>query len=219
MEDSLAMARALLSVGFTTAAPSPHHRPQYPSYSRELCQAKLLELRAELEAQAVPLELMLGAENYFLEDGLFKEVGTPQARLIGASKALLVEAPYAGPLPTLPDLIFRLRLKGVIPVIAHPERCPEFEKRGRAAEAVRCGAHLQLDLGSLIGRHGKAAQKVASELLGEGLYTVAATDAHSPLKLEEWVSQSLTALHRAGGAKTVSQLLEHGPRGLLNGSL
>lgn len=219
MEDSLAMARALTSLGFTAAAPSPHHRPQYPSYSRALCAAKLDEVRAELKAQAIALELTLGAENDFLEAGLFSELGTPRARLIGSSKVLLVEAPYAGPLPALTDLVFRVRLKGVIPVIAHPERCLEFEKRGRAAEAVRCGAHLQLDLGSLIGRHGKPAQKIARELLGEGLYSVAATDAHSAANLEEWVSESLTALHRAMGPKAVTHLLDSGPRGLLDGTL
>ena len=218
MEDSLAMARALTSLGFSAAAPSPHHRAQYASSSVELCLAKLEELRGELKAHTLELELFNNAENFFLEEGLFSELGTPRARLIGSSKALLVEAPYTGPLPMLPDLVFRMRLKGVTPVIAHPERCMEFEKKGRAAEAVRCGALLQLDLGSLIGRYGKPAQRLAHEFLREGLYAVAATDAHSSANLEDWVSLGLGALEKAVGSEGVHQLLERGPRAVLAGA-
>ena len=39
-------------------------------------------------------------------------------------------------LPTLKDILFRLQVKGVTALIAHPERCMEFEQKGRAAEAV-----------------------------------------------------------------------------------
>lgn len=217
LEESVEMARTLVSLGFTSATPSPHHRPEYESHSRERCVTALEALREALGERQVPLALSLSAENHFLEDGLMSELGTPRARLIASSKALLVEAPYTGPLPSLLDLVFRMRLKGVTPVIAHPERCAEFEKKGRAAEAVRCGALLQLDLGSLSGRHGKGAQRLAQAFLAEGLYAVAATDAHSPLRLEAWLSQCLELLAKAVGHRGVTQLLEIGPQEVLAG--
>lgn len=219
LEDSLAMARTLVRLGFDTATPSPHHRREFASSSRPLCETKLEELRGALAAERIPLTLVLSAENHFLEEGLLAAVGTPSARTIGTSKALLVEAPYSGPLPALPDLVFRMRLKGVTPVIAHPERCLEFEKRGRAAEAVRLGALLQLDLGSLVGRHGKPAQRLALELLGAGLYAVAATDAHGPGQLEGWLTSSLEALEKEAGSDAVRELLDRRPRSVLAGTI
>ncbi len=35
VEDSLAMARALVELGFTTVAPSPHNRPEYAARETE----------------------------------------------------------------------------------------------------------------------------------------------------------------------------------------
>ncbi|MCA2979522.1 MAG: protein tyrosine phosphatase [Myxococcaceae bacterium] len=216
MEDALAMARALVSLGFTVAAPSPHNRPEYAS--REVCLARLDEVRAALGAQGVALALEVNAENFFLDEALLSALPTPASRRLGAAgKYLLVEAPYTSPLPLLTDVIFRMKLKGVTPLIAHPERCLEFERKGRAAEAVQAGALLQLDVGALIGRYGKTAQKLARQFVDDGLYAVAATDLHSPVGAEAWVSQSLEALGKLAGARALTQLTEANPARLLAG--
>ncbi len=217
LDETLEMARALSSLGYTHLAPSPHHRREYASMDAGLCATKLDEVRAALGTAGLALELFPNAENFFLEDSLFTTLGTPAARLLGSGKVLLVEAPYQGPLPMLADLVFRMKLKGVTPLIAHPERCFEFEKKGRAAELVRAGALLQLDMGALIGRYGKTAEKLARQFLGEGLYAVAATDLHSPVNAQAWVAQSLKALEKAVGAQVFSELVEKRPAALLQG--
>lgn len=217
MDETLAMARALVSLGFTTAAPSPHHRPEYLSYSRELCATKLAEVRSALAAAGLALELHPNAENYFLEDTLLQSMGTPAARLLGAGRYLLVEAPYTGPVPMLADIVFRMKLKGVTPLIAHPERCFEFEKKDRAAELVRAGALLQLDIGALIGRYGKQAQKLARGFLDDELYAIAATDLHSPVKAEQWLGDAFKALDKAVGRAKLEELLRTTPGKMLRG--
>lgn len=217
LDESLEMARALVSLGYTKAAPSPHHRAEYASLSAALCADKLAEVKAALAAAGVPLELFPNAENFFLEDTLMSSLGTPASRTLGSGKVLLVEAPYQGPIPMLGQLVFRMKLKGVTPLIAHPERCFEFEKKGRAAELVAAGALLQLDMGALIGRYGKAAEKLARQFLGDGLYAVAATDLHSPVNAKGWVGESLAALEKAVGAKGFKDLVESRPAALLSG--
>ena len=213
LEDSLEMARALTRLGFTQAAPSPHARDEYASGDAALCATKLNEVRVELQRAGIALELHSNAENFFLEPALFPAM----ARTLGTGKVLLVEAPYQGPLPMLGDLIFRMKLKGVTPLIAHPERCFEFEAKNRAADVVGQGALLQLDIGALIGRYGKTAQKLARKLLREGLYAEAATHLHSPVGAEKWVGDSIKALEKAVGAKVASQLLSERPAKLLSG--
>ena len=49
---------------------------------------------------------------------------------------MLVEAPYTTVLPTLPDIVFRLKVKGVTALIAHPERCLETQKLERARQRL-----------------------------------------------------------------------------------
>ncbi len=217
LDETLEMARALKSLGYTHLAPSPHHRREYASMDAALCATKLEEVRAALNDAGLGLELFTNAENFFLEDTLLSSLGTPGARLLGSGKVLLVEAPYQGPLPMLADMVFRMKLKGVTPLIAHPERCFEFEKKGRAAELVQAGALLQLDMGALIGRYGKTAEKLARQFLADGLYAVAATDLHSPVNAKAWVGESLEKLQKAVGAKAFVALTEKRPADLLRG--
>jgi protein-tyrosine phosphatase len=217
LEESLEMARALVALGYTAAAPSPHARGEYASNDASLCAAKLAEVRAALGRAGVALELFPNAENFFLEDALLPSIAAGTARTLGAGKVLLIEAPYQGPLPMLAELVFRMKLKGVTPLIAHPERCMEFERKGRAAEMVRAGALLQLDMGALIGRYGKTAEKLARQFLGEGLYAVAATDLHSSVNAQAWVGDSLEALEKAAGRAAHRELTDTTPAALLRG--
>jgi protein-tyrosine phosphatase len=217
LDDTLEMARALIALGYTRAAPSPHARTEYASRDAVLCAAKLEEVRGALAAAGLALELFPNAENFFLEDALLPSVANGTARTLGSGKVLLIEAPYQGPLPMLADLVFRMKVKGVTPLIAHPERCMEFEKKGRAAEMVNAGALLQLDVGALIGRYGKTAEKLARAFLADGLYAVAATDLHSPVNAQQWVGDSLKALEKAVGARAYAALVSTTPASLLQG--
>jgi protein-tyrosine phosphatase len=215
--DALDLAKALVRLGFATVAPSPHHRSEYAS--EETALSRLGDLRAALEVAGVPLALEVNAESAFVDDRLLLELAEGRLRTLKGrgGRCLLIEAPYSTPLPTLPDLVFRMKLKGVTPLIAHPERCLEFERKGRAEAAVQAGALLQLDVGALIGRYGKAAQRLARRMLDAGLYTVAATDLHSPVNAERWVTESLDALAKAVGAAGLRALFSQNPAALLRG--
>jgi protein-tyrosine phosphatase len=215
VEDALEMARALVDVGFSTVAASPHNRPEYAP--RTVAEARLLEARQALAMAKIPLSLERNAENFFLDERLLDSIGTPSGRPLGAGAYLLVEAPYTSPLPSLTDLIFRMKLKGVTPLIAHPERCMEFERESRAREAVQAGAHLQLDVGALVGRYGPRAKKLARAFLDDGLYSVAASDLHSPVGARDWVGRSISELKARAGEKAAQALLRENPAKLLAG--
>lgn len=215
VDDALEMARALVALGFSTAAPSPHNQPHYAPAA--VCADRLAALQARLREEKLDLELHANSENQFVDAELLAKAPGPEGRRIGQSRALLVEAPYTTPLPSVGDLVFRLKLKGVVPVIAHPERCMEFEKKGRAAELVRAGAVLQLDLGALTGRYGDKAKKLALSFLGEGLYGLAATDLHSPVGAEKWVGEAMAGLLKQAGAPALKALLAENPARLLAG--
>ena len=204
MVESLEMARILVGFGFSVVAPSPHALREFPP--REVAVARLAELQAVLSENSIGLRLELNAENALVEDQFMNTLGTADARLLGAGPYILVEAPYTSPVPALLELIFRIKLKGVTPLFAHPERCAEFARKNRAAEVVRAGALLQLDVGALIGRYGRPSQRLASALLDQGLYAVAATDLHSPRGAQKWLERALGELERIAGGQAFRQL-------------
>jgi len=216
-EEALVAARLLASLGFTDAAPSPHANPDWPSGDEAVCEARRTELQALLQAEGVGLTLHRNTENK-LDDGFLARAGGPGRRGVGESQRwALVELPFRGGVPALPDLVFRLRRKGIYPLFAHPERCSEFEKPGRAEEVVRLGGALQLNVASLIGLYGKAPRKLAEKFLGDGLYAVAATDLHHPAGAEEWIPEALDALEKRVGRKAFDLLTSEHPRRVLQG--
>jgi protein-tyrosine phosphatase len=210
-DDSLGMARALVSLGFSDVAVSPHARPEFPDAAA--CEARRAELQAALSAQGVPLTLHLGAENVLDPELVLSDV----RRTIAGGPYLLAEAPYLAPLPQLTDIIFRLKLKRITLLVAHPERCREFEKPGRAADAVRAGALLQLDVGALTGRYGRLARRLARAFLADGLYAVAATDLHAPRDAEAWVGDAIAELRALAGEREVERLFAENPGRVLRG--
>jgi protein-tyrosine phosphatase len=130
---------------------------------------------------------------------------------------VLVETPFDTPVPALAELVFALKRKGVSPLFAHPERCAEFERPGRAEEVVRLGGALQLNLGALAGVYGRPARRFAERLVSDGLYAVAATDLHRPDGLREWLDEALGMLEKRAGAEALERLLGANPRRILAG--
>ena len=214
-EDALEMARALVDLGFVAVAPSPHARPEFAT--REVCAERLATLAESLERAQVPLRLHSNAENALVLDGFLEGLGTDAARTVNGGRYVLVEAPYQAPVPALPELVFRIVRRGVTPLFAHPERCLEFDRPGRAAEVVRLGARLQLDLGALVNRYGPVARRLARSFLEEGLYAVAATDLHGPTGARDWVGKALAELRVRAGNAGVTELLGTNPGAVLRG--
>ena len=65
LDETLQMARVLVSLGYSTVAPSPHNRPEYAS--REKALSTLDEVRTVFAERGVPLALEVNSENFFLD--------------------------------------------------------------------------------------------------------------------------------------------------------
>jgi protein-tyrosine phosphatase len=217
-EQTVGAARLLASLGWDELAPSPHAVPELPSCDPAPCEVRRAEVAALLRAEGISIALHPNAENKLDEDFLRRADDPSTRRGIGVSgRWVLVEAPFQSSLPALPDLVFRLRRKGVHPLFAHPERCLEFERPGLVEEVVRLGGAHQLNLGALAGLYGRAARKQAERFLGEGLYAVAATDLHQPEEARRWLEGGLRALERRAGTDALRRLCADNPRQILRG--
>jgi protein-tyrosine phosphatase len=216
-EETLQAARLLVELGWRDAAPTPHAHDSFPSIDPGYCATRLEEARALLAAEGIPLTLHAGSENLLDADYLGRLAPEGRRGFGATGRWALVELPFRANVPAMPDLLFHLARRSVRPLIAHPERCAEFDRAGRAAEAVRLGAALQLNLGSLAGVYGRHVRKQAEAFLDERLYSVAATDLHHPDGAEEWLPEALDALEDRVGAAELERLCSSNPRRVLAG--
>jgi protein-tyrosine phosphatase len=215
--ETLEAARLLVDLGFSDAAPSPHAVAGLPSGDPARAAARLSDARALFVRERIPLVLHTNAENRLDAEFLGRAAGEGR-RGIGASQRwVLLEVPFEGTVPELPATIGALRRQGIRPLLAHPERCAEFERPRRAAEVVGAGAALQLNVGALAGVYGRGPRRIAERLLAEGLYSVAATDLHRAGGAHEWLDEALAALEKRGGTSGLERLMETNPRRILAG--
>jgi protein-tyrosine phosphatase len=215
-DEAVAMAQALVQAGYTDVVTTPHCKPDMDP-AESLVDARRAELQALLDARRIPLRLHAGCENH-LTPSFVERVERGHPRSLAGSPYVLIELPFASAVPGLRELLFRLQLHKIRPVLAHPERCAQFVGRIDAAlEVVDAGASLQIEVGSLAGIYGSAARKYVEALMDEGLVALASTDMHHPKSGQEIVTTGLKSMTKALGTSKVQLLTEENPARVLRG--
>jgi protein-tyrosine phosphatase len=140
----------------------------------------------------------------------------PGSQPARTKRGILVEFPSERFPTNAAHRFFDLHRAGVFPVLAHPERyAPVWKDIDALSPLIEAGAHLLLDVCSLVGKYGRAARKASERLLEEGLYEAACSDAHKPEDVEI-VERAIERLRELAGDEGVTELLTVGPRRILN---
>ena len=103
-------------------------------------------------------------------------------------------------------------------LIAHPERAARLVPAGlrRLRPVIEAGALLQVNVCSLLGRHGPEAEQAATRLVRDGLAYVLASDGHGGTRRDHTLAAGPAAAARAGASALRSrQLTGANPRFLL----
>jgi protein-tyrosine phosphatase len=180
--ESVTMARGAHADGTTVIVATPHQRDVMLDASmakvRDLAGVLSEALQREAEAGARPPRILLGMENH-IEPDLPDWVDQGKAITINRTRFLLAEPPFTACPKYVEDVLARLTVKRLVPVIAHPERNLVFQRRPRLLqEMIEAGMVMQVTAGSFTGAYGPAAQKAATAFLRHGLVHIAASDMH-----------------------------------------
>jgi len=218
MAEALDLAWALIQAGFTRAVATPHCAQGEPSRAAIL--ERLAELKDELARRQLPLDLCPGAE-YALEPDLPQRLHAGELLTLNGSRFLLLEPPAYQPLPPFfEQMIFDLRLCGCYPILAHPERCGDFQKSpGRLYRLIRRGALTQVTLSSLTGALGPGAARAAALFFAAGAVHFLATDAHSAAGRLNGTETALALVEKLGGSGAADLMLGTRPALILQDQL
>lgn len=178
IEESVAILKSACKNGVTDIILTPHYI-ESNEYNMEKVYEHFDALKQEIDKQNIDIKLHLGNEVavYGNISGLLNEHNITN---LAGSKYMLIEFPMSTDVSYVIDTIYEMRLKGIIPVIAHPERCECFRAHyERIQEAVNEGALIQCNTGSLMGIYGDTAKKIVKKLLKEKLVHFLSTDTHT----------------------------------------
>ena len=179
VEEALEILRLYEELGVKAVWLTPHIMEDIPNTT-----AHLRERFAELQATYTgPITLHLAAENML--DNLFEERLEKNDLLpLGENgNHLLVETSYFNPPMGLNNILLRIKSKGYVPVLAHPERYVYMDA-GDYRQLKEMNVMFQLNLSSIVGGYGTEVKKKAEWLLKNGFYDLAGSDTHGLAVLE-----------------------------------
>lgn len=204
----------LKRLGFGRVVATPHMRPGMFDTTR----TTILEAFEQQRPTDLELTLDVSSEHYF-DDVVFARLRHGEALPYPGAKAALLEF-YAMELPPQIDrLLAQLKRDGLTPVIAHPERYQTIWKAPKRLEQmIDAGAVTLLDASALIGKYGRTPQRVARQLLDDGLYHAACSDAHRPEDLDS-LEEAMHWITEHYGAAELEALFTTGPAKILEGNV
>ncbi len=215
---SFAMAKASAADGVTHIVCTPHANGRY-TFNPEINRAKAAELQARLDAERIPLTVGLGCDFHLSYDNIVDARANPTRYSINSLSYLLVEIPDYGIPPNLTETFYELQLAGLTPILTHPERNPTLQKdQARLADWMRGGVLVQVTGDSVTGKMGKAAEKMAHDLLAKRWVHFLATDAHSDTRRPPRLSHARDLVAKKYGHDYAQSLVETNPRAVYEGT-
>jgi protein-tyrosine phosphatase len=216
LDETKRMLEGLAAIGYVKCVATPHIRSGMFDNRKAGLEKAFRDATAQLEGSRVPT-LGLASEHFF--DDVFWQLFEKREVLpYPGENAILVELhPDRWP-RGLTERFFQMQVRGLRPMIAHPERYSPLVNETEPLDALLdAGAMTQLDLMSLVGRYGDRPRRVAERMLEEGAYDIACSDAHRPEDVE-LVGRSIVRLRELIGADEAHALLATNPAGVLDGS-
>jgi protein-tyrosine phosphatase len=180
-DETLGMCRMAADDGIRTVFATPHFQETGMRVPRDTVLRLVAELRARLEKENISLDVRAGNEIY-AHPHMETFVETKQAATYGdAGQYVLFELPPQGvPLEGLKEMVFRLTLKGITPVLAHPERNAMFRAdAGALAALVSQGVVCQITAAALSENGDAASREACFDWFRGGLAHLLSTDAHN----------------------------------------
>jgi protein-tyrosine phosphatase len=214
-KSALALLDGLTALGVSEQCVTPHQKASQYLPAWDLVEATL----AQLESLRRPHHptLRLGAENMW-DDVFYKRAHEGTIPHYRGTQAFLVEIPPPMMPPGMIDQLFKWRMAGKVPVLAHPERYHALWDDDDLAQRLRVHCAFAIDLGAIGGFHGKREMKAARHLLENGLAACVATDSHQIGDLQQ-AAAGMQWIEKKLGHAALVRLFDHAPRAILAGEL
>ncbi len=216
LEDSMEIAKIYLSQGINSVIATPHYieGEGYNTYQENL---KVLEnLNKKIKENSINFEIMLGNEVY-ITPNIIDLLDKGHISTLNSSRYLLIEFPmFDIPLYT-EEIIYELKLRGITPIIAHPERNRKIvEDPNILFEFITKGALAQTNTESLLGMYGQAIKDTAEILLTHDMIHFIATDAHSKRRRAPRLKKCIGQIISLVGQERFKELTEINPQAVVN---
>ena len=218
IEMSLEMLKEAQSQGITDVINTVHfqHPKMYAkntSYDFVINEVKKMEEIAKFNNIDIKIH---AASEVFFQFNLIEILDNP-ITTFGNNKYMLIEFQTLHLPKGYEEELFKLQLKNITPIIAHPERYRPIQNDFLLAKKwVEKGYLIQIDCSSILGGFGKKTQTAAIKLLENGLCHLIGSDSHNNKKRNFLLKPTLEQINKILN-KDISNLIKENSNKILNG--
>ena len=189
---SIALLRQMQSWGITRVYATPHVAGGVFENTPESIAAAHRILQENAAREGLEMEIYCSAE-YRIDDNFRRIVDEGCAEIVPLpGDYVLVEHPFRQPALDIEEILFRLKLKGYTPILAHPERYYYYHHKKEVYPYLHeSGCLFQTNLLSLAGYYGKEPRETALWLYKNGLVDFLGSDLHradQAQAISDWLS-------------------------------
>lgn len=179
IEESLELLKKMKKLGYDNIILTPHYiKGTEYSASNDTKRKNFTILKEAIKEQNLNINIYLGNE-IFITDNIPELLEQDEVSSLNHTKYLLIELPFHNQILNLEDIIYEIKLKGYIPVIAHPERYTYFQDNYNLIEGLKnMGVLFQCNYVSILGCYGKSAEKLFKYLLKKNYVSFFGSDIH-----------------------------------------
>lgn len=218
IEESLQACRIAVRDGITGIVATPHYKEGFFESTPDTIRASISHLKQKLKDEDLNLQIYPGAEVH-LSDNIPEKVMNGSVLSINDTKRyILLELPYQQYPVDFERFVFSLKLSGMTPVLAHPERVAFFKDDiGRIEEAVRLGALTQITSSSVTGVFGEEAKNICIDLATKGLVHIIASDSHDASHRPPCLMDACTVIAEIVGEEEALRMISDTPLAIVSG--
>ncbi|MEX2416503.1 MAG: CpsB/CapC family capsule biosynthesis tyrosine phosphatase [Paenibacillaceae bacterium] len=218
LEDSIEMAQLAVKDGIRLLAATPHHNNGRFSNEGIVVKQAIDSLNQELSRQNIPLKVLPGHE-IRINDLFWEECKAGNLLTLNDSRYMLIELPNQHVPRDIWDVIHELKLKGIVPIIAHPERNSDLaNEMDVLMELVEAGALSQVTTHSLNGLFGSRIRHIAMKMCQRRLVHIVASDAHNADHRPFGMREAYDLINRKLG-KSYVQYYQNNARAVIDNQL
>ena len=179
IEESIAILKEMAEVGFKHVILTPHYieGTEY-SVTNEEKDIRFALLEKRIKEENLDITIHLGNE-IFLHNNLIASIEGAKCYGLNKSNYLLVELPFHNQIRGLIDILYEFKVKGYIPIIAHPERYTYLQDNPDLVDKLKEeGTLFQCNYSSILGYYRKDAERLIKYMLKKHYVDYLGTDIH-----------------------------------------
>lgn len=215
LEESIEMAKIAESEGITRIVNTSHCHFDFKYKKGNELKLELEKFNQVLKEENINIEVLLGNELYYTRD-LIERFNELDFFSMNNSKYILMEfSPINFP-KNIEDVIYEIKIRGYIPIIAHAERYKQVQEDVNIVlDCIKEGALIQVNASSILGKNGEKAEDTSKKLLDNNMVHFVATDAHSSNRRRPLIKDSYNYILKNYGKEVSEKLFIENPTAVI----